>query len=1354
MSGPNEWQVTGQLSGGATLLEASAGTGKTYSITSLYARLVVEEGLSVQEILVVTFTRAATAELRDRIRRRLRDLAAALEAGAATDPSDQEIVDRFAQGSDALGRLRAAVEAFDQAQIYTIHAFCQRVLERFAFETGARFDATLLEDPSEILDEIVADFLSRERYASARRARFLEDTCKLGKRDATSLAKAVTDAREAELGPEVAPISAAEALGQWAAACEPFAAAWRDGGGAACRDFFESAAGCLSLSSYKPAQIASYLAKIEAGVADGLDLTEVAEGGTWVKNVRPDSLKPTGKSKATLPPVPAVLFEWERLVVWAQDHAMELVAGVRLQFAHTVRRELGARVQARNALTFADLLHLVSDRVSDRKTGGPLIAALRGAYKAALIDEFQDTDAVQWQIFGTVFGEPSGQGGRLFLIGDPKQAIYRFRGADIAVYERAKASTPEARRFTLTTNYRSDKPMVEAVNTLYADLDEAFVPRVDGQETFGYVRIAAKHERRYMPAATLDAGLAAPLSIRTFDGETFGTPGSTPSKKPPERLIPAFAAEDLTALLATGVSPRDIAVLVRKNKQARAMQAALRRRGVPSVIAAAGSVFESEEALWLERWLEALVSIDEASREGPARALAVTPLFGWRATDLLPRESASDGQADPGADPRAQRWIAWMKGLQAWRKRYESRGFVVAWNLALQEAGPSDADGPQRDAWSRLLTLDQGERHVTNLRHLAELAHAAQLRERMAPAALLHWLREQRDKGSDARDAAELRLETDADAVQIVTIHKAKGLQYPIVFLPFFWDGQRTGKAEDGVTRHRGQDGALRIDLGLDAASTRKKLLLEEAKRRAHEENLRLLYVALTRAQHQTVLYWGLAGEPRKSGSDNSPLAHVLHGHDDGSGNPRQMRGEARVRAAMKAGSLDELRPDLEALVERSEGTIACSAVARAETPSAYASPSGGTAAEALETAVYPHGGFDLAWRRMSYSGLAGHRKVEMLGARTDTEEAETDEPIQHDQRSDRAPSAPPDDGFDDAHEGFEAPDATPVPLSLRWPDGPAAQPDALTSPLLALPGGTEFGSWVHAILERLDFTTGRERAALGDGERLAGREAVHLAQDQARRNGLRDAVREGKPLSEWLCEALPLVVQTPLGGPLGDVTLSDIDVKARLDELTFDFAVGGGTQAKAGHGVLEARVHAALLMGTPPGLDADTWRRVVEATRFGTLRGVMTGSLDLVFRHEGRYYVADYKTNRIAGLPPPEGTRAVSTPGHYDEPWLAIEMARHNYYLQYHLYLVALHRFLGTRLRTYDYDDHVGGAYYLFLRGMVGESARRDGSRVRGVYHHRPDRAVIEALSACFDTMEPAPPRPAKPAQGTGGNR
>jgi exodeoxyribonuclease V beta subunit len=1339
------FRATDPLTPGTTLVEASAGTGKTYNITNLFVRLVAEEGMRVDEILVVTFTRAATAELRTRIRERLVEASRAVEAALAstdTAPPDDEVLALLALGTrGTLGtrasgdppserevlalrgeRLRRAQEDFDLAAVSTIHSFCERALQFHAFESEVPFDLELVQDVESVRSELVDDWLARElSQLDDARHRAATDDCALTRASLLELARVATGTGEAPLepsGPEM--LGFRRAYDAWHEGFSAFVARWRAGAREEVRAAIHAAilAGELEKATYKPNKTDELLAKVDAWLAAegrGVDLTTANRAYFSPEQLAKKSKRGALSERPIFAELASVLSGggWQ--------------SGPRAAFAAWARRELPARLAARNQQSFDELLRTLRARVVDPLAGPPLVRAVRARYGAALIDEFQDTDDTQWAIFEALFGGDSGA--HLYLIGDPKQAIYSFRGADVFVYERAKEATERARRFTMTVNQRSTEPYVAAMNRLFGGRSGVF-----DLEFIDYVPVeaAARNRRAGLRAASGD-GPRAPLRLRWFGAEARGLSATSPAapsapasatpcvfnKGEAKQLVPALLAADVVELLGSGteiargegfgeVAPRDVAVLVRTNAQAAEVHEALLARGVPAIVAKAGSVIESDEAEALERWLAAL---DAPGRDGPARALAVSTLFGWTARELVAaQEVRASGEAREAGDAR---WTRWLAAIAAWRALFDARGFSAAFARSIDD----------ERVLATLLTLPDGERRVTNVRHLAELLHVRQTTDRLGVAGLLQWLRLEREATGAPAEEAELRLESDADAVQVVTMHASKGLQYPIVFLPYLWEGSALSPRDQHNLRFhdRARDGRpLAVDLRLDTKSEPKPTHLAWATEEQLQEALRLLYVGFTRARHHAVAYAGPV-----SHYERSPLGVVLHGDpasadgaaQAGAGSAPQARrvdvARERIKEALEHDDAS-LRADLERLARGSElagmATIELSVCPppRAE----VLAPRVGDDPRSLTAREFRRASLDDGWARSSFTALTrGKELAREAGGARDAGHAES------------------------AREGEDFDDVALAPgPSPRATEGGAERPLADVA-LFALAGGTEIGKYVHKLLELLDFRTLHEKvaprrplaalvAALGD------RMGVASEADRA-----------------LLVAHLPDVLATPLGEALGDRALADVALGDRLDELKFDLPLAGG-DAFLGDGAIDGRALGAIF-ARRHGLGLDTVMRAsyvaqLAALDFGQLAGFLTGSVDLVFRvleparggGEARWFIVDYKTNLLG--PRPGGGRVISSTLHdYALESLRAEMEHNHYYVQYHLYLVALHRYLRHRVSDYDYDRHVGGAAYLFLRGMAGRDAPRDGERVPGVFFDRPPREVIEGLSELFDARE-----------------
>jgi ATP-dependent exoDNAse (exonuclease V) beta subunit len=802
---------------GVTMLEASAGTGKTYSIASLVLRLVVEERLGIDEILVVTFTEAATSELRDRVRRRLRDALTLAErtlatgalpagaGGAARDEVGRALVTRaIARGAlaDMVTALRTALGRFDDAPITTIHGFCHRVLRERAFECGGELEAELLTDDTALLDAVVRDFWARE--TAARPVALVEA---LVARARVGLAPLGALARRAVRHPESACMPALDdvdgasleaLLTERARLADDLAGRWNA----------DDTSEALALIG------AAREGKVLSGTkwrADSLD-TRARAVSTWAAGSAAADPLPVKElayfgaaglrdacNKGKAPPAHSLFDCVDALLkVDAEVQGAAISEALRLQHACVAwaRTELARRKRVGRVHGFDDLLRLVCGALR-RDDAGTLAAALRASFRAALIDEFQDTDDVQWEIFRRAFATP---GHRLVLIGDPKQSIYAFRGADVEAYLAARGAA--ATRWALDANWRTDGALVDALHALWGAHPAPFAER-----EIGWRRVRASHAARRLQ------GAGAPLRFRFLAREGALAPTGTSALITKDRLLPrlpTLVANDVARWLGSGativervgghdrprsVRPADVAVLVRSHRQARDVQAALRRAGVPAVIHGAESVFASREAREL---IAVLAAVLEPASPSLARAALATDLLGLAAAAELPDDGAPRGPGDllAAVDADDARWDTWAERLRAWRAAWRggesasAAGAPVAGAPGIMRLVRALCDELALPA--RLLALVDGERRLTNLLHLGELLHAASTERALAPGATLAWLREQVANADAGRDdaARQLRLESDDEAARVVTVHSSKGLEYGAVWCPYLWDGR------------------------------------------------------------------------------------------------------------------------------------------------------------------------------------------------------------------------------------------------------------------------------------------------------------------------------------------------------------------------------------------------------------------------------------------------------------------------------------------------------------------------------------------------------------------------------------
>ncbi len=1160
---------------GVQLIEASAGTGKTYTIATLYLRLLIESALEVDRILVVTFTNAATEELRGRVRGRIREALAAL-AGGTSPPAGSPLSTLLSRGGNPgrlCERLHDALIRLDESAVFTIHGFCQRMLQENAFESGALFEAELLGSDTEIRRAVSEDFW-RLHFQSAALARV--EWARQRWASPTDLLTHLS-ALLSQPGAPVAPDDAGavdELEQEMRLAYDALGEAWRQGRAEVLAVLGGAPGLRRAADSYRPDRIVEAAGELDRWLSDGFSLVVPAGSIMFTRAKLEGSLKKGGAA-------PEHPF-FETFQAYA-ERARELDRRLRIGLYTAARsyfgRELATRKARDRVMAFDDLL-VGLDRALSGPGGERLAGVIRRRFPVAMIDEFQDTDPVQYQIFRLLYRGQPGCG--LFLIGDPKQAIYGFRGADIFTYAQARRETPTTCRHTLGVNWRSASGMVEGVNRLFARADPfLFEPDI----VFQPAEAAGEVDKQPL----LVEGLR-PAALQLWLAERSDEQGTTAliSKQAAERAAVTAFASEAARLVGLGAQGRaligaerlragDIAFLVRNRFEAASVRDALGAHGLASVFHTRDSVFGTPEARDLALVLQAVA---QAGDDAALRAALAGDLIGLDA----PRLGAL--AADEGL------WEGRLEQFREYLRLWQTLGFMPMWLRLLH------GEGIPR----RLLAADQGERRLTNLMQLAELLQLA-AQDHEGPEGLLRWLADRRaDPDGDAEDQ-QLRLESDEALVQIVTVHKSKGLEYPVVFLPFAWSA-RTRPCEVPLAFHDPGAGALCFDIGSEELASHHRL----AERERLAEDLRLLYVAVSRARYQCHLAWGAIRE-----AEASALGYLLHDGDlpPDDGAMRVALSALPVQAVLLVRPLRAPGPW--------EGT-------------GFADKAGELEARRFD------GGIDGSWRIASYSALVEGRGI--------------------------APARAEADQLAEGGLGVEP----------AW--------DQSGNGVHRFPAGTQAGLLLHDVLERLSFPDAA-------GPALAAEVRERLAQ-----YGIDPA---WQPVVEHL---IGNVLDTALD-EAGRLRLRDLDGARRRSEMVFHFPLARLSPDGLG-GALGDLAH--LELGT-------------ERLTFNPVRGLMKGYIDLVFEHAGRYYLADYKSNRL-------GVRTED----YDALALAAAMREHRYDLQYLIYAVALHRYLHQRLSGYNYARHFGGAYYLFLRGMDPQQ----GSRY-GVFFDRPARALIERLDGLF---------------------
>ncbi len=893
------FDLYGQLPTGTTVLEASAGTGKTWTIAALATRYVAEGHAQLSELMLATFSRAATQELRERVRERFTSTARGLATGDRSDPLVTHLLDCSAEElALRRHRLAHALSEFDAATIATTHSFCQQVLDGLGMAGDSEPGVTMVESVDDLLREVVDDLYLR-KYATHDAAPPL-----LSPKEARDVARAATGDRQARL-------------------------------------------------------------------------------------------EPAGADADTAP-------------------------GQRVRLGEAARKELERRKRRVGVRDFDDLLVLLRDVLAHPSRGAAACARLRARYKVVLVDEFQDTDPVQWEILRRAFhGHVA-----LVLIGDPKQAIYAFRGAEVLSYLDA---VREAEAYDLGKSFRSDAGLLRALHHLYGGA-------ALGHRQIVVRNVDAEHATSRMPGQV-------PFRLRVLDRTDAGPLGKTgyPAMPALRDKVARDVAAGVVRLLSSGaelsvdgdprpVRPGDIAVLVRKHVQVPFVQAALEAAGVPCVVSTSTSVFATQSA---RDWLWLLQAIEQPHRAARVRLAALTPLIGRTAAEL---------DADPD---RALDDVGDLVRESA--RRFEEAGLAAVFERL---AATTRLEG-------RLLSQDAGERRLTDLRHVAQVLNRVAVEESLGISALVSWLGERvDDPQSGSSSERSRRLETDAAAVQIVTVHASKGLEFPVVYVPYGWDGAKN--PNQATLLLHDPDGHRVLDVGGEQGpgwSARKK----SAEAEDAGEELRLLYVALTRAMCQVVLWWAPSGQ-----AAGAPLHRLLLGRTDGDPEPA-----AKVKVADDSVVL----PALEAWGWPEEISVEPVAAVTALRWTPPAEPLPALAAARFDRQL------DLSWRRTSYSGLT----AAVHDAPHVTSEPEAPE------RTDE-PEAPP-----------------PVDVAL---DGPP-------STMNDLPAGAAFGTLVHEVLEVVDTAAPDLAAELQRASRQAvarrlaavDADALATALEPVMRTPLRDGV-------------------------------------------------------------------------------------------------------------------------------------------------------------------------------------------------------------------------------------------------------
>ena len=1185
-----------------SLIEASAGTGKTYTIGSLYLRLLLKAGennfsrpLNVEEILVVTFTDMATEELKKKIRERITDAIDKLTAFAETkDKSsfkNDEFLTALSQDLDifeAIHRLKLVEQNMDLAAIYTIHGFCRRMLMQYAFHSGIHFNLELIKDQSDLLVRFANEFWREHFYPLPfEMADFIAN--ELGSPDY------VLSLLESDLGKnlivdlenqQALSISITEFLHQYLGeyfkdikALKDF---WLESAGKISeliteelnKDYAKGEPKSLSRRSYNTSRLAKWIEQVNAWANDSRDyvLNE-----TLMSYFTQSALGEKGEEGASpfIAPIFAELEERASALM-----SPDLLRRVILyHYRQGLQQKLLDYKLNHQEKSFDDLLRLFCEALQGPQ-GNELAEMIRFQYPFAMIDEFQDTDSQQYAIFSKIYRDNPEKNTGFIMIGDPKQAIYRFRGADIFTY--LKASDEAQSRFELTKNYRSEKNLVDGVNALF-DFPQS--PFIYQNINFTAVDSSDDHLRFYLN------GKAEP-AYRFYLTESDKVNKTEMAKicaisiqhwlKSAAENQAVFQNEDTCKTLQAA----NIAVLVRDKNEAALVKNELQKLGIASVyLSDQNSVFDSNVAKELAWVLKACLNVAER----PILNAIATALFGLNAADI---HQIQQNEAD---------WQRWADSFAQYQQTWQRQGILAMLHQILLEQGISE----------RLLSQATGERDLTDFLHLAEiLQQAATLHE--SEAALLSWFEKQIQ--GEGRQEAQIRLESERQLVKIVTIHKSKGLEYDLVWLPFLAVPSKDPSKKDiNIYYSKGRDETL-----WDMENRNLTALYEET----FAEELRLLYVALTRAKYQMAF-----ALPVQFDKKWNALHYVLS------------QGEIGKEIALSAPKDTETL--LQTFKEKMQDNVEICTKPNLE---AFPALSINTKNDELKAAEFT-GNIEQDWRITSFTSIEqAHRRQHYF-----TESAGKKQAL-----------------FDDAKD-YDSQNSIEISTALL---------NENESNILDLPRGKQVGTALHRHFENCYFSD------------LANTEEIDT---------LRQSLQLDETLTEPLQNWLQQISHTPLSNEIG-IALADLANKDCIKEMPFYLAIRKHFDVEAFNRALKAYHHLPS-----------------EPLQFEQIQGMVRGSIDLVFRHNGKYYLVDYKSNFLG-----------STFADYNQEALKKEMLHSHYDWQYLIYTLALHRYLQSVVPHYDYERDFGGVFYLFLRGMNGEPQS-------GVFYDRPSVELITELDGVF---------------------
>ena len=1147
---------------GHSLIEASAGTGKTYTISHLFLRLLInpqpglrDRALKIDEILVVTFTDAATEDLRDRVRKNLLAALDYLQIQQADDAVLIHLLDDACEQQDrekVVLLIKQAVFALDEAAIFTIHGFCKRMLSDYSFYTGLSMEQTLVKNNQEVLQSLAQELWREHFYAMPKQQAQLI-------RSLWASPEALKKYYANYLCDEVKIIDSDidDLFEQFSAVFSQFASQWPPNKQTILAEF---AKGKVN-GAYNKAYIKTKAAALDDFIDDETQAFTRLESNS-VDAMRQSIMdeKNHNFENKVAHPIFDLLDQLNELKQCIIDHFFNAM--------HRYYSDQLAVLQKDQAiLFFDDLIDRLQGALScGNDESGILASILRERFPAALIDEFQDTDIKQYSIFSQIYKQS--EACCLLMIGDPKQAIYSFRNADIHTYFKAKSAVDELKQYTLATNWRSSPSLVSSINYLFMQVNNPFV-----EDNFSqFLALNSPDTFKGRTGLQLTQTDSYALSVLSLDEDGGVNAIRDQAARKTAQLIQHVLGSK-RQLNGSVVQPKDIAILVRSSAEGQMMQGVLSEYGINSIFLSKETILQSPEMTSLLRLLKSI--LEPFNTEYIFTALSLD-FIGFDAQRLQKIKTDSE------AFYTQQRYF--IDALDLWQQK----GFVAMWQFINQ---CFDID-------TLLLAKVYGDRQFTNLQQLIEIFQQQTQRFSKPMQQYLHFKQWLVLAGDDEQ---KMRLESEDDLVQIVTMHSSKGLEYGMVCCPFLSSAGQSIKGDiHRVFNSQQQAKELHWKI-----NSQHKAQLE---RELFSESIRLLYVALTRAKYHLNICWGQVKNVDKSG-----FWHLLYGQS------KKLKSMEVNDFWLPIDSLPYVirDPDVGDVFPSSQGADI----------------------KLLPARVISRN-LQQAYVARSYSTLLSQLNALDLNPSQDMEYKVWNE---HDNKSLTAP-------VNDTPE--------------------------FTETIFHFPKGADAGNFMHLLLENIRFNDDLNSIAIE-------------AKIQLERFGF-DAKVWAQPMAEAMHKILHVDLQPQ------SICLADMLDASLLKEMGFSLRASS----------TPGSVFSALLSRYRGG-------RAVE--RFNDIDGMFTGFIDLLFEHQGQYYVLDYKSNFLG-----------FTADDYSYEAMHEAIEEHCYDLQYLIYLAALQRFLKTRIKNYSYEQHIGGVYYLFLRGMAqGQS--------NGIYYTRPERKMVDEIERLF---------------------